>query len=90
MINIDDLRAKNVGQGIRAGNIDDSFVKISNMDISLKESSSSAMWLFNIPSGLEVSGNSIANGSTTGITLTSVATAQIVDNTILDHHGCCD
>jgi hypothetical protein len=89
MISIDDVSANNVGQGILAGNINGSSVKISNMDISLRESASSGMWLFNIPSGLEVSGNSIANGNTSSIALTSVTHAQIVGNTIVDHQGCC-
>ena len=89
MITIDDVRANNVGQGIRAGNIDNSSVKISNMNISLRESSFDGMWLYNILSGLEVSGNRIANGNWFGIGISRVENAQIVGNIIEDHQGCC-
>jgi hypothetical protein len=84
-IKIVNARATNTLQPLYVGPAFNSSVKISNADITLPPEGRYGIWLQNIPSGLEVTGNTITGSALWyAMRLNFVSNATIVENTIKD------
>jgi parallel beta helix pectate lyase-like protein len=86
MIAVEDISAKNVGYGVAVSRITDSFVKVSNADISNHDSWwAQGMWFEDINSGLEATENKISNAKWfSSVFLWDVHGAKITNNKFID------
>jgi len=86
MITVEDIRAKNVGYGVAVSRITDSFVIVSNADISNHDTWwAQGMWFEDINSGLEATENKISNAKWfSSIFLWDVHGAEITNNKFID------
>jgi Right handed beta helix region len=89
IININNVIAKNVGHGIYAGDVYESLINITNMDISIHSRGFHGMWMWSIPDGLKISENRIEGNRFYGIGLSYIDNAEIYDNLIINPNGCC-
>jgi len=82
MITVEDITAKNVGYGVSVSRITDSYVKVSNADISNHDSWwAQGMWFEDINSGLEATENKISDAKWfSSIFLWDVHGAKITNN----------
>lgn len=86
MITIEDITAKNVGYGVAVSRITDSFVKVSNANISNHDSWwAQGMWFEDINSGLEAANNIISDAKWfSSVFLWDVHGAEITNNKFID------
>ena len=82
---IHDMGFTNVIWPVDAAHIYNSTVEISNVDIALPPEGGAGLYLWDIPSGLEVTGNTITGSAGLAAAfMTSVSNATIVGNSIED------
>lgn len=84
-INIDNVKAKNVGRGVHAGGVFNSSVNISNMDITIHPLGNLGIGVWGIPSGLQMMHNTIRASKFYGIVLwPGINNATVFDNKFID------
>jgi parallel beta-helix repeat protein len=85
MIDINGVRASNVVRGIWGQAVLASSVKISNSDIATHPAGIAGIYLRNIPSGLEVTGNTVTGSARLGaVYMHTISNATIAGNTLKD------
>lgn len=84
-VTVEDVRATNVGWGVDARWIYNSSVVISNVDIALGPEGRIGIYMWDIPSGLEVTDNTVTGSARwAGVEMDRISNATIVDNTLKD------
>ncbi|NIM51747.1 MAG: hypothetical protein GTO22_21280, partial [Gemmatimonadales bacterium] len=84
-IKIEDATATNVGTGVDVEGVFDSSVEISNAEIAVRPQGRAGIYLWVIPSGLAVTGNTVTGSPAVGaVYMNNTSNATIAGNTIKD------